>query len=159
MGAVWRALAWLAVLALFYALTEDQPYLQENIAAGVFAICGAAVVMAAATKWGGGVRLPPHYLVRLLPILPRIAIDSVRVSVAILGAAVRGRPLRGRTFTVPFEYGNPDDPVETGRRSLVTYGICVTPNTVLLKMDRDTGTAVMHELVRSNPGDDPRWPV
>jgi hypothetical protein len=159
MGPVWRALVWLAVLALFYALTEDQPYLQENVAAGAFAICGTAVVLAAATKWGGGVRLPPRYLVRLVPVLPRIAIDTVRVSAAILASAVRGRPLRGRTFTVPFEYGDPDDPIETGRRSLVTYGICVTPNTVLLKMDRDAGTAIMHELVRANPSDDPRWPV
>lgn len=154
-----RAIAWLIALTLFYAATEDQPYFQENVAAVVLAIAGTALAMLVSTRWGGGARIFPRDLARLARVLPRIPIDAARVSGAILAAAVRRRPLRGRNMRIAFEFGILDDPVDTGRRALVSYGVCLTPNTILIAMDRENEEALLHALLPARLPADARWPI
>lgn len=140
------ALWWLISLAVFYALTEDQPYLQENIAAGALAVCGTAVVMVAAANWGGGVRIPFAALRPLYRLFRRIPVGVVTVSSAILRAVLSGSRLGGRIRHVPFGFGEQDDPEAIGRRAVAAFASSIAPNTILVDFAPDDDEVLVHRL-------------
>lgn len=141
------AFFWLIVLAAFYALTEDQPYLQENIAAAGAAILGTIVVMTAAANWEtDGVRLPLQKLVELYQVPGKIVSGVLAVTVRILTAAIRGSRLRGRKVRVPFRYGKAHGGADIGRRALETYLECVGPNTMLVAFEKEDDEILIHRI-------------
>lgn len=138
---------WLVALAAFYALTEDQPYLQENIAAGGTAILGALVVMVAAANWEtDGVRLPLRKLLDLYQVPGKILTGVAVVTARIVVAAVRGKILRGRKVHLPFRYGSQHGAGDIGRRALETYVQCIGPNTMLVTFEKEDDEIVIHRL-------------
>ena len=144
---VLTALVWLVALFLFYALTEDQPYLEENVAAGVLAVLGTILVMIAARNWGTrGACIPPSALPRLRTIPGDILKAVPLVSAAIIGAAIRGRILHGRIETQPFTFGELHDPADVGRRAIESYAVCIAPNTILVEFEPDSNQILIHPL-------------
>jgi len=140
------AIAWLISLAVFYALTEDQPYLQENIAAVVLAALGTIVVMVAAANWGSGVRLPAKPLAAALRSFAQIPRGVAIVSARILRALFTGGILRGRTAREPFRYGKSHDAGDVGRRALTTYGTCLAPDTILVAFVAEDDEVLIHRV-------------
>ena len=144
--AVVAAFLWLVALAAFYALTEDQPYIQEWIATGGVAILGTAVVIVAAKNWQiDGSRIPARKLLRLWNVPWKIAAGATIVTFEILRALWRGT-LRGSWETPPFRYGEVENPVDVGRRAFESYLQCVAPNTMLVTFKKGSDELLIHRV-------------
>jgi hypothetical protein len=145
--AVFAAFLWLVALAAFYALTEDQPYIQEWIVTGGVAILGAAVLMTAAGSWKTkGLRLPSHKLLELYKTPAKIFEGLTVTTAAIFIAIFRRSILRGRMHHQPFRYGETDDGDDIGRRAIESYLVCVGPNTMLVAFEPDKDQILVHKV-------------
>jgi len=140
------ALFWLIALTVFYALTADQPYLQENVAAVVLAAFATILVMVAAANWGSGVFLPWREVAELhRPIahLPRaVAIVSARV----VRAVFTGRILRGRKSRSPYRYGRDKSARDVGRRAVTSYNLNLAPDSMLVAFVPEDDEIVVHRI-------------
>ena len=145
--AVLAAFIWLIALAAFYALTQDQPYIEENIATGGTAILGTLAVMVAAFHWEtNGVRLPLKKLAELYKV-PALIVTGVSVVTAAIVRAVFTRTvLRGEMYDEPFRYGSQHAGNDIGRRALESYLRCIGPNTMLVEFEKDEDRILIHEL-------------
>jgi hypothetical protein len=145
--AVLAAFIWLITLAAFYALTQDQPYLEENVAAGGVAILGAVVVMVAGSKWEtDGIRLPAKKLAELYKVPVLIAHGVSIVTIAILRAIATRTTLRGRMHEEPFPFGDQNNGNDIGRRALESYLRGVGPNSMLVRFEKEKDEVLIHVL-------------
>jgi hypothetical protein len=93
------------------------------------------------------VRFSPR--ARWLTHAPRVArqvlVDCWILEVALV-QRIRGRRVRGVMYRVPIRYGG-DDSRAAARRALLNFAVSITPNSYVLDLEPDTGTALVHQLV------------
>lgn len=79
-------------------------------------------------------------------LLPRdIAVDSFRVLRVLVRRLLLGAPARSGIRTVPFEAGGDDAASATRRGLAITYGT-ISPNSIVLGIDRERGLLYFHQL-------------
>jgi membrane protease YdiL (CAAX protease family) len=144
--AVVAAFFWLVALAAFYALTEDQPYIQEWIATGGVAILGTLVVVVAAANWEiEGSRIPARKLLRLWKVPWKVPAGAALVTFEILRAVFRGT-ISGSWQAPPFRYGELKNPVDVGRRAFESYFQCLAPNSMLVDFKKESDEMLIHRV-------------
>ena len=114
---------------------------------------GSSVVSRQLPPW----RLPVGRLVRLVGVIPRLLVESVRVSVS---AVAREMPV-GSFAVVPIDPGG-DDGESSARRGLVIAGVSLAPNRLAVTLDRERGALLVHQLLpdsKSIGESDREWPI
>jgi multisubunit Na+/H+ antiporter MnhE subunit len=147
-------LVWFGAWALF-----DWKHSPADLLCGALvaaAVVGAGAHVARRTGVHLGLRIG---WVRPLARVPKqIAADTLAVSGEALRRLVGGPP-RGRLHDVPFE-ARGEDPRTFTRRALVTWGVTLSPNTVLAEVEPQHGAAVVHTFTpRIGDTGDPHWPL
>jgi multisubunit Na+/H+ antiporter MnhE subunit len=79
--------------------------------------------------------------------LPWSIVKDTATVLAVLANHVTGRKrVRGQWRAVPFPHGSPQDHEAGARRALVTAGVTMTPNTVVVGVDADRDELLVHQL-------------
>jgi multisubunit Na+/H+ antiporter MnhE subunit len=141
------ALAWAAGSMLLWMLLTSTVRGSELVAGAI-----AAVVTAVAVE---AVRERERFLFRprlrwlrpavRLPLL--VVTESWRVTGALVRHLTGRRRVRGAFVAVPFEHGPTTDPEAAARRALLTAGLSVAPNTVVVGIDERRGEVLVHQLL------------
>jgi multisubunit Na+/H+ antiporter MnhE subunit len=138
-------IAWyLPLVALWLAFVDT--FAREEVALGL--IAGAIAATAADLVRAQDLvrfRLEPRWL-RDLYRLPRQVLGDCWVLARALWRQLTGHPVRGAFRVVPFP-GEADDARSAARRALATAVVSVTPNTVVVGVERDEGHMLVHQLV------------
>ncbi|MFN2460533.1 MAG: Na+/H+ antiporter subunit E [Candidatus Velthaea sp.] len=156
--AVAGAIFWLAFTGL-EVLLVGKIDAQETPAGAVIAL-GAAVAAVAALRLSGvRYRLRWSWAPLVLRLVRNVARDTFIVSAALVRGIAKGAAPRDRIVDVPFDAGG-DDAESAARRALVTAGISMSPNGIVVDVDRDRRVVRVHRLV---PDDAPplsrAWPL
>ena len=140
---------WLALIVLWQLFVNT--FLASEVIAGVAA---AAVAATAAELVRGQGLVHFHFRLRWLlqaGRLPRgVILDSWTLATVLWRRTVRGERIHGDFEAVPFESGG-DDARSSARRALYVAAISLTPNTIVVGIDREDDTMLVHELVPSGP--------
>jgi len=137
----WAAGAW--VLWVLLVSTSKRA---ELLTGAIAAVLTAAAVDAVRSRERFAFRPRLRWLRRGLLIPVHVVTESWLVSVALVRHAT-GRRVRGAFVAVPFEHGEDDDPEASARRALVTLGLSLAPNTVVVGIDPERNEALTHQLV------------
>jgi multisubunit Na+/H+ antiporter MnhE subunit len=138
-------IAWyLPLVALWLAFVDT--FAGEEVALGLIA---AAIAATAADLVRAQdlvrFRLEPRWL-RDLYRLPWQVLRDCWVLARALWRRLAGHPVQGAFRVVPFP-GEADDARSAARRALATAVVSVTPNTVVVGVERDEGHMLVHQLV------------
>jgi multisubunit Na+/H+ antiporter MnhE subunit len=85
-----------------------------------------------------------------LPLL--VVRNVVRDTFVVYGALLRrltGGRIEDAFLEIPFEPGG-DDPASAARRALATAGVSTSPNEIVLEIDAEKRTMLVHALVVTN---------
>lgn len=140
---------WLALIVLWQAFVNT--FLAAEVIAGV----AAAAVAATAAELVRGQGLV-HFRPRLSWLLqarrlPRgVMVDSWTLATVLWRRTVRRQKVQGDFEAVPFASGG-DDPRSSARRALYVAAISLTPNTIVVGIDREKDMMLVHQLVPSGP--------
>jgi hypothetical protein len=115
-----------------------------------------AAALAATVADGASAQRQVHFRIRARWLAGAAAVPAaVLVDTAILVAALRrGRQHRGLFHARPTGPRG-TGPEVAGRAALLGYYATLSPNAYLVDVDRDTGVALMHELVSSRASERP----
>ncbi len=150
---------WIAGAAV-YVIFAVRVSLEELVAAGLAGFC---VAMALRRVKG---QITPRYRYRaawIRILLKRVPIKALKDCLTVLKVALRGVFLReiieGDLVSIPFNTGG-EDPESRARRALVVSGVCFSPNSVAVMIDREKGFLLVHQLEKIGPfPDDKDWPL
>jgi multisubunit Na+/H+ antiporter MnhE subunit len=135
------ALWWFALFWLFLLYQGDLSRI-DVIAAACAATLGAAAAEVARTVSAPGVRIEPRWVARAWSVPWQVVGEFGLLTWALV--ARRGRP--GRFRTVPFP-GRGGGPATRGRRAFIAFAVTLSPNSYVVDVDEEQGTAFVHELV------------
>jgi multisubunit Na+/H+ antiporter MnhE subunit len=138
------------VFCLLWLLLVDTVVWVEWIAAVVAGAVGATVL--ALLHHQELLRFRPR--LRWLRYARRLPLDILADTLVVSRSLVRsllGHPSDGVLREVPFLEPAGDDPRRGARRALAIAGVSVAPNTFVIAIDDDTGTMLVHQLVRRDP--------
>jgi multisubunit Na+/H+ antiporter MnhE subunit len=160
-GRIGGFLSWWCVLFAFYLLLVASLAWQELFAGAIAA--AIAAVAAVVTRRIGKLRFftEPRWLLRLAALAWKVVVDSGIVFTALWRRLVRRGTAEGTFRTVPFDTRG-RDARSAARRALVTAALSLTPNTVVVAIDRRHGKLLVHQLVPTPEppgGGDQEWPL
>jgi multisubunit Na+/H+ antiporter MnhE subunit len=138
-------LGWWLVLALLWLGLSDSRRPEEIAAALAVGALGAGAAVLVRAERPTLLRPPLRSVLAALPVLrpwPR--------ELALLVRAIVRRPA-GRVVEEPFRVGDGDDPRTAGRIALAVAAGSLTPNRVVIDVDRERGVIVSHVLVDDRP--------
>jgi multisubunit Na+/H+ antiporter MnhE subunit len=137
--------AWWAALMAAWLLFVDT-FAVAEVLAGVVASALAAS-LAEAVRERGYVGFAPRarWVAHGPRVVWQILVDCWILEVALV-QRLRGRRVRGVMYRVPIRYGG-DDSRAAARRALLNFAVSITPNSYVLDLESDTGTALVHQLV------------
>lgn len=135
--------SWLLFLGL-YLLFAGKGNTSE-LAAGAFA---ATVTLILTGMLGERFKRPLRIKPRWLWLLWRVPVAMLTESWQLLVALCRelsGKRMEGEMIEHPFP--GPDDRHESARRAVMTFGVCITPNSYLVYLDREHKRVLIRQLV------------
>ncbi len=135
--------SWLIFLGL-YLLMAGKANASE-LAAGAFA---ATIVLALTGMLGERFKRTLLIKPSWLWLLWRVPVSMLTESWQLLVALCRelsGRHVEGEMIEHPFP--GPDDRHESARRAVMTFGVCITPNSYLVYLDREQKRVLIRQLV------------
>ena len=86
------------------------------------------------------------WLPSLLFLLPRLFADTATVFAALFQQIFRGRPVRGAFRAVPYAGVYATEPEASAADAFVLAANSLTPNTIVLDIDRVEGLVLLHQL-------------
>jgi multisubunit Na+/H+ antiporter MnhE subunit len=114
---------------------------------GMCASLLAAVAGVAAQSRGAFGFRPRLRMVRRAWSLPiRVATETAVVFAALVRHATGRKRVRGTWAAIPFESGG-EDPESAARRALTTIASSISPNSLVVGLDREEGVILVHQLV------------
>jgi multisubunit Na+/H+ antiporter MnhE subunit len=119
----------------------------ELVAGAIAAAVTAAAVAAVRGRERFGFRPRLRWVRRGLFVPMGIVVETWQLTVALVRHATGRRRVRGAFVAIPFEHGPDDDPEAAARRALVTLGLSMTPNTVVVGIDADRDEILAHQLL------------
>jgi multisubunit Na+/H+ antiporter MnhE subunit len=144
---LWFFLAWAAGSMVLWMLLTSTVKGSELVAGAIAAVVTAVVVEAVRERERFAFRPRLRWLRRAVAIPVRVVVESWQVTVALTRHATGRTRVRGTFVAIPFEHGERDDPEAAARRALVTVGVSMTPNTVVVGIDPDRNELLTHQLV------------
>jgi hypothetical protein len=145
-----RAVAWLAWfggLLVLWLLLVGTIASTERIAGLFAAAIGATAAEAVRSQGLLNVRVEWRWLRKTPNRLLRVVPDFF----AVLGTLAR--PRRGAFRTLPFATGG-DRAIDQGRRAWVAFAASLPPNRLVIDVDPDTGSVLVHDLIPDRAGED-----
>ena len=136
---------WVLSMLLWLLFTSTLNRAEAVVGVGASMIAAtAAEVARAKTAFGFRPRLRWfRHTVRL----PWSIVKDTWTVFAVLAAHATGRRrVRGQLRAVRFHHGRPGDPVASARRALVTAGVTMSPNTIVVGVDPDRDDLLVHQL-------------
>lgn len=135
--------AWLLFLG-FYLLMAGKTDGSE-LAAGAFAATVTLfLVSMLRERFKKPLRIKPRWL-WLLWRVPVAMLTETWQLLAALCRALAGKHVEGELIEYPFH--GPDDRHESARRAVMTFGVCITPNSYLVYVDREQKRVLIRQLV------------
>lgn len=141
--------AFVLLVGMYIALVGEWD--SQDLVTGAGAAGAALVAGGFVSQWG---RALPAFrrrdLAEVARIVPRTVVETVQVFAAA-ARQVRGHGEPSRTLTVETDSGAPG---WRGARRAGVLGalLSVTPNSYVIDLDPQSGSATIHELVPSDPG-------
>jgi len=138
--------AWWAALLGAWLLFVDT-LAPAELLVGVVASAIAAS-LAEAVRESGYMRFWPRarWLLQAPRVALQILVDCWILEVALVERLGRRRTVRGVLYRVPVRYGGGESRA-AARRALLNFAVSITPNSYVLDLESDTGTALVHQLV------------
>lgn len=144
-GLVIEAVVWWGLCLGVWLVTLSAVSGQELVVATPLGLVSGVLAVIARRVAGNRWRLRPQWFLPVLLVPVAILADTVRV----LAAAVT-RP-SGRFVDLPVSQGAGDGAPARGRRALATMVITVSPGTIVVDIDPETGRATVHTLNAGRP--------
>ena len=141
-GALRAWLVWWALLAALWLALVDTVVVPELVTGAVLVRRQRRVLLRPRAAWTPGA----------LRALARFGPDLVPLVHALWRRGIRRADERGRLVEVPYEAVAEDDPEAAAHRALTEALGSFAPNTLVVGIDRERRTLLVHELV---PTDDP----
>jgi hypothetical protein len=137
----------------FYMLLIDTASLPELYAmAGVAVLCGLTFSVSREQGFIEA-RLNPGLLLGVWRLVLQIPLDIAFLCWEAVAQLVRPRPSRGSFRTAPFEAVQ-DTARDVGRRAVAEAIGSVAPNTIVIGVDPDGRTLIVHQLRRHGSSED-----
>ena len=153
-----RALAWWLALFGVYLLLAGKTSGAELAAGAALALIATVALTKVRLESGARFDLKAGWLRPLATVPGKMLSDCFVVLAADCARVSRSRG-SGRLSEREFNPGR-NDPESRTRRALVTAGVCMAPNSIVLAIDREARRLLVHELVptKDEPRD-PNWPL
>ena len=102
--------------------------------------------------------MPPALWSIRLPL--KVVCDGFRVVTSLVKATISQRRLSGNLRAVPFHTGG-NEPGSAARRAWVTVGNSLSPNSMVIAIDRPYQRLLLHELAKKSHADaqSREWPL
>ena len=136
-------LAWLLFLAL-YLLLAGKASPEEGAAGAMAATITLLLARKLRKRFKRPLLLQPAWLLLLWRIPVAMLSESWLLAVALL-RQLRGIETEGRLIEHPFTA--PQDRHDSARRAFMTCGVCITPNSYLVYVDREKKRVLVRQLV------------
>jgi multisubunit Na+/H+ antiporter MnhE subunit len=143
-------LVWWVLLMALWVMLDDSLATDELLAGAGAAALAALVAEVAGYQAATRFRIRIRWLVPAVRLPGQVAGDMVTVYAALWRRLARGEQPDSAFVTEPARFGD-DTPAGVTRRVLLIGGRSLAPNAFALGIDADTGTMVLHQLVK---GDD-----
>ena len=140
-------LAWAAGSMLLWVLLTSTFRGAELVTGAVAALLSAAAVEAVRERERFVFRPRLRWIRRAVAVPLRVVVETWEVTLVLVRHATGRRRVGGGLVAVPFPHGPEDDPEAAARRALVTAGLSVAPNTVVVGIDAATDELLAHQLV------------
>lgn len=105
------------------------------------AVAATALAEVLRTRAAVGVRIPAKLLAEGLSIPPMIVADFGVITWALLRSGLRRRVVRGELVTRTLRDNRP------GARAWIAFAATYSPNALVVDIDRERGTILLHDLV------------
>jgi hypothetical protein len=138
-----------ALAAGFYLLLIDITVLPELYAGLAAALIAAAGCEVARLGGLGGTSVRPKWVLRGWRAVAHVPGDVWWVSVAALEQLVAPQRRRGVLRAVAFDFGEPDQAADAGRRALAEALGSLTPNSIVIGIDQERNLILVHQLRRT----------
>lgn len=136
---------WTLCLSLWLIVTDTLSLAELLTGAGAAALA-ATVAEVAQHQAATHIRIRIEWAAKALRLPASVATDTVIVFGALVRMVRRGEAPASRFVEWPAAGGD-DTPEGVTRRALLVAGRSVSPNTLVLGVDRERDTMVVHELV------------
>jgi len=142
----WRGWIFWSLFSGLYLLFADTLQVSE-VVAGI--VVGAGINVLFQTVEAKGF---DHYHPRLRWLIPlwripgAVAWETWLLIVAVVRRGIGARRMTGLFITFPFDE-EPGDPETNARMAIMAFGICVTPNSYLVKTDFEKKKIFLRQLV------------
>jgi hypothetical protein len=144
---------WLAFFWLWLALAGEWNRV-EVVAASIAAAAAATAGEVARTRLRGRARVSAADLAGAVRIPGAVVVDFGILVRALAQSAVRRKVVRGSFVAREVDPGA-DDPLGTGHRAWLEYAATISPNAYVVAIDRKSGLALVHDLVRRRSSEQP----
>lgn len=149
---MWRGNA-AAVAAVWIVMAAVEMLLVGKIDPQETPVGIAVAALAAVVMYGALAAAGVRYALPAAPFaqLPKIAFEVVRDTFVVTGALLRalGGAAPGDAFEeLPFDPGGEDDPASAARGALTIAGASAAPNSVVVDVDPQRRTMLVHRLAR-----------
>lgn len=151
-GALRAWLAWWALLAALWLALVDTVAVPELVTGAVAAAIAATGAVLVRRQRRVLLRPRAAWIPGAMRALARFGPDLVPLARALWRRGIRRADERGRLVEVPYEAVAEDDPEAAAHRVLTEALGSFAPNTLVVRIDRERRTLLVHELV---PTDDP----
>ena len=144
----------------FYWWLIGRNQAEQLIAATVIGLVAGVALVVLAARAGLHFEFKVRWLAILLQRLPGRALrDVVILTVELCHSLAARRGSTGTLKELPFVSGG-EDAESRGRRTLVTSGISLPPNTIAISAQSSSDTILVHQLVfRGEAPVDKEWPL
>lgn len=140
---LWGSASWVLFVLLYLLLVGKAE--ADEAAAGAFAASFALfLVHRLRARFKRALLVKPQWLVLLRSIPFATLSESWFLCTALL-RRLRGNPVEGRMMEHPFTA--PQDRHDSARRAFMTFGVCITPNSYLVYLDREKKRVLIRQLV------------
>lgn len=142
-GILFPLCSWLLFLGLYLLLAGKGN--ASELAAGAFAATVTLLLTAMLReRFKRPLRIKPRWLWLLWRVPVAMLTETWQLLVALC-RELAGCHVEGEMIEYPFT--GPDDRHESARRAVMTFGVCITPNSYLVYVDRQHKRVLIRQLV------------
>lgn len=149
--AILRQLMWVLLLLGAWMTLVVTTALSDVALGAASAVLTALLVALIRRACGAALSIRAGWLITALPLLPRLFTDTATVFAALAGQLFRGRPVHGSFRAVRYAGIYRDEAEASGGDAFVIATNSLTPNSVILDVDRLDGLVLLHQLVPQDP--------
>lgn len=137
-------LLWVALISLYLLSAGSAAW--SEMCAGIL-VAGGAVLLCRRLRnsFRRQLQFKPCWLIPLWRIIPALFLETWQLYRA-LAVRLAGRSVEGRFIEHHF-MADTHDPYASWRFALMTFGVCITPNSYLVSFDPKRGKVTVRQLV------------